>query len=243
MRKAFKTLKQAYDAHRAGHPTVRAVDALRWAKHTLKIKALGEVAPRYTDSPNVFERGGVWVRVKLEYDTDGGPPWEDGDEGKMRDVDRYAEHPAQRNGDEYLIGDGRGGQMIWTPPKEMRVLTHAYYLRDFHGYAMQPAMEEARRRVEERRRWLERWCQDDWCYAGLVVSIYETEEDAAGDENEIAMDSLWGIDHDRDNDEYLQETANDMVSNLVDTEIERRKSEERQHKIDNRFNHAMENAL
>lgn len=68
-------------------------------------------------------------------------------------------------------------------------------------YAAQAAMQDYKR--------LRDWCNDQWYYVGVIVTITDS------DGEEIASDSLWGIESDASED--LLETANELLDQLRDS--------------------------
>lgn len=56
---------------------------------------------------------------------------------------------------------------------------------------------------------LRKWCDDQWCYVGVVVTV--TDEDDA----ELANESLWGIESDCH--DYLTETARELVGQALES--------------------------
>lgn len=236
------TLVEAYLAARKGrfYPWERAQDALRDARAALQPPA-EDVLPAYPGGRghrefNLVERGGLWFRVELQYDEDSGPPWEQGEEGTMRSIRGKEEV----GGGEYLIAGGRSYDMwAWTPPEDMDLTQLAYELRDYHGYSLAAAYDWARERIEKQRSYLEDWINDQWCYVGLIVTAYETEEDAEEDCNEIENESCWGYDYGID-DTYLNEEANSRIDSMVATYTKQQEEAQHQEKVANRFHDAME---
>lgn len=51
------------------------------------------------------------------------------------------------------------------------------------------------------------WCNDEWCYVGVIVIATDS------DGEEIASESLWGIESDAG--DYLLETANELLAELL----------------------------
>lgn len=52
------------------------------------------------------------------------------------------------------------------------------------------------------------WRRDEWWYVGVIVEVTAEVGDATV---ELANESLWGIDYDGWNDEYLFEVANELL--------------------------------
>jgi len=54
---------------------------------------------------------------------------------------------------------------------------------------------------------LRQWCNDDWCYVGVIVESLDDDGDA------MDSASLWGIESDAD--DYLDEVAQDLAAELL----------------------------
>lgn len=146
---------------------------------------------------------GFTLRAKIEPDSDHGPPWEEEDgHGPVSDWTTRSKKPGER-----VLCQDRG--------------SYRYY--DFQG-AVETALKEgwnappydqgskrqkAARAVERDFENLKDWCEDRWCYVGVVLSVsrggYVLDDCAA---------SLWGIES--DSDDYHIEVANELLDEALD---------------------------
>jgi hypothetical protein len=56
---------------------------------------------------------------------------------------------------------------------------------------------------------LRRWCADDWCYVGVIVTLVDDDED----EMPEFSASVWGIESDAS--DYLEETARELADEVL----------------------------
>lgn len=106
---------------------------------------------------------------------------------------------------------GNGGRATagpftaYDPDNFNRAIESVYEQHRQTMTAKQYAAEAARRDYE----YLRKWCNDDWHYVGVVVTVF----DGAGDE--VDSQSLWGIEcgdiGGSDCCEYLSEVANELL--------------------------------
>jgi hypothetical protein len=79
-------------------------------------------------------------------------------------------------------------------------------------YPQRDAMAKARKEgcdwthVKSEREHFARWLKDEWHYVGVVVTLFDA------DDNELGQESCWGID---DEDYAVLEVGNDLARSLV----------------------------
>lgn len=69
------------------------------------------------------------------------------------------------------------------------------------------AGQRAARAAEADFEYLRRWCNDQWSYVGVVVTLLDSD-----DEETDETESLWGIESDAR--EYLEETARELADEI-----------------------------
>lgn len=154
-----------------------------------------------------IERGGFTITARVERDDDTTPPWEREDgHGEVS---------------EWTSRDKKPGELVLSTDRNSR----RYY--DFAG-AVKIAMHDGRsianppegatkRQIAAlaAHKYFERlrdWCNDDWGYVGVVVTV-----SAKG--IELVTASLWGIESDAC--EYLVEVANELIPEAMEEARER----------------------
>lgn len=142
---------------------------------------------------------GHTFHVETEPDLDAGPPWED--------------------------CDGHGYVSEWTtrdPELGERVLSHdhnSYRYYDFDatlelatkdGWGLMPDKAKGltpeqitRQAVENDYEYLRAWCNDEWRYVGVVVTLVGTQY----------SESLWGVED--SDDTYVAEVARELADQLL----------------------------
>jgi hypothetical protein len=152
-----------------------------------------------SDAFATFEVDGFTIEARTEYDDDATPPWE-----------REDGHGAVS---EWTTRDKRPGERVIASDRSHRRL---YY--DFAGavetakrdgwdsppYDAGTRGERSVRAVEADFRYLQSWCNDDWHYVGVILSVSR---------NGVMLDkhaaSLWGVEDSEPS--YLQEVARELV--------------------------------
>jgi hypothetical protein len=143
-----------------------------------------------------FELHGRTFTFKTEVDECHGEPWIENDgHGVVSEWTRRAKRPGER-----VLASDHGSYRYYDFQESMKIA-----LRDGWGYG--GASEGATRKqitalaVEADFERLRRWCADQWCWIGVIVTDELTGEDS----------SLWGIESDAgDIDEIAFDLANDM---------------------------------
>jgi hypothetical protein len=134
-----------------------------------------------------------------------GEPWKEHDgHGPITDwVTR-----AKRSGERILTQDGNSYR-YYDVAEATRIAKRDGWGPMLDGMTRDQSIELA---VDADFNHLQRWCNDQWRWVGVVVAIY------AG-ETRLAIDSLWGIECDESDSEntYLVEVANELLTQeLVD---------------------------
>lgn len=213
--KANTALPYARHAARYGYVEdfdCRITTSLQRKKHKL--------LPDYAGGDVIYALpGGLYAVVKLRPDEDGSAPWENSDaHGVVSDW----EHRGEANGRWPLNQDGYSSRYYdWKATLKIAK-------RDGWGTRNGDLMGAVRRDFE----YLRGWCNDVWCYVGLIVELYD-----AGD-NLIEEDSCWG--YESFCEDYLCSDARSRMAGMIKRYRAARREVRRQERINNRFRDAME---
>lgn len=227
-----KSVREYYKLERAeGH---RASQALLAAKHDARYgmtedfycrvitpiqRRKHKLMPDYAGYEVRYELpGGLYAIVKLEYDTDYNWPWKNSEgHGVVSDWEHCGE------------ADGR-----WE-------LCEAHYSRRYYdwretlkiakrdGWGHSGDIMDAVRRDYE---YLRAWCNDEWYYVGLIVELYDANEELIGE------DSCWG--YESYCEDYLCSEARSWLGGMLVNYRKQQREARKQERIVRRFRDAME---
>lgn len=152
-------------------------------------------------------------RVEEEPDTDSGEPWEESEgHGPVSD---WLTRPKKAG--ERILSSDRGSHRFYDFAEAVKIAK-----RDCWGVGQErqaelekslgrPATkaEIATAAVELNFAYLKGWCDDEWRYVGVVVTLLDPD----GEDSEMSA-SLWGVETYTEG--YTQEVANDLVSELME---------------------------
>lgn len=153
-----------------------------------------------------FELNGATYAAKLERDDDHGAPWD--------------EECGHGNVSDWTTRDKAPGEMILTEDRRAKRFYDfqgAVKLAKRDGWNAKPYVVPGETKGQRARKAaladfdrLRAWCNDDWCYVGVIVAPVcpccdEVKEDDA--------QSLWGIESDAG--EYLFEVAQELAEELA----------------------------
>lgn len=167
----------------------------------------------YTHPQRVDLTSGRYATVKADYDNDSGRPWEecDGNIVGIREAKRDSStgYVDKKPGERVLHDGGRRGY-LWVYDFNESVKVAKLDKWDTEPYGQGTPGERAVRAVLANAKWLAGWCNNDWHWMGVIVTLYDA------DDNEIDEESLWSIESDTD---YWCEVATDMIENLEATAL------------------------
>lgn len=167
---------------------------------------------------DTFERNGLTFRIAIESDPDHGAPWGDEDgHGPVSDWRCYDQQDmGKRPGEWLLCTSGRFSARFYDAREAQQIA-----LRDGWGIgseeraalALKLGREPRKREIaaEAVRRDYERlraWCNDQWCYVGVVVTLLDVESEMTDESN-----SILGIESDAGN--YLTEVAHELADEIA----------------------------
>lgn len=180
--------------------------------------------PKYPrlDDGDTFEHEGRSFKVTIKPDDSGETPWESSDgHGPVSDWRRHnpdTGRPAKRAGERLLFSDGRSARFYdWA--KAIKLAQKDGWGTLDARHPDETLKHYRARAVEADFEYLRRWCEGDWYYVGVIVTLLD-DEGAETDESE----SLWGIES--ESPDYLTETAYELAE-----EINSRQDEAESHEV------------
>lgn len=207
----------------------RASQALSIAKYEAKYKQskkLDILPYRYeaykgeeiTILPNDWK-----IKVEFQHDSDSGPPWEECDgHGVVCDW----EHGRREYDDSWILQKDRHSYLYYDWKASLKLA-----FKDGWGckpYDTSSAMDAVKSDFE----FLRRWCNDEWWYVGMIVTLYDENN------KELHEESVWGFDS--DSIDYLCSEARSWAAHMIRKERKERRDSARHEKINARFADAME---
>lgn len=164
------------------------------------------------ESPETVELGGGFSAViGTPYEGDGGAPWdkEDG-HGPVSGWEPRAKRPH-----ELVLNDDGHSKRFYDFAEAVRIAKRDGW--DTAPYGQGTKGERAHRAAMADYNRLRRWCNNDWVYIGVTVTVLYRG-------SEIADDSLWGIESDGD---YWRDVAVEMIEGAI--KAHRKETRERNH--------------
>ena len=159
-----------------------------------------------------FERGGKRFRVEFPYDDSHGEPWKECDgHGVVSDWTSRAKAPGERE----LCSD-RSSKRYYDFAESMKIAKRdGWSLNDEAMVRLRKIVGRAPTRkqiiaeaVECDYDYLRRWCNDLWCYVGVIVTEIDSDDEETGEE-----ESLWRIES--DSRDYLEATAFELADEIL----------------------------
>ena len=171
--------------------------------------------PRYLSDGDTFTYKGLVFRVRLPFDEDHEPPWEDGDgHGIVSEWTTRSKAPGER----ILHEDRRSRRyfdVVGTQAIALRDgwgcahLTHAQFTAGQLPPEHPTRAAMAACAVDREYRRLRAWCRNEWHYVGVCVTREDTGEE----------ESVWGIE---DCEEaYIVDMAYELAEQLIDDDADR----------------------
>lgn len=147
---------------------------------------------------------GFTVRATIHNDDSGIIPWEEYDgHGIVSEWTTRAKRPGER----VLVAD-RHSRRYYDIQESMTIARRDGW-SDGNPVDGEPAGARAAKAVEADFQRLRAWCNNEWCYVGIVLSIYR---------GDVCLDdhaaSLWCIESDAG--EYLVSVANELLDEAVE---------------------------
>jgi len=140
------------------------------------------------------------ARVTVERDDDHGAPWEENDgHGPVSEWTARDKRPGER-----VLSADRHVKRFYDFAAAVEIAKRDGW--DAPPYKTGTKGEQAARAVESDFQFLKSWCDDEWFYAVVSVTLHDV------DGEEIATDCLGGVESKGD---YWRECAADMLNELI----------------------------
>lgn len=167
--------------------------------------------------------GGYYATAHIRNDDTPRTPWEDdGGHGPVRREGRHWGHTPKRAG-EIVLHETRDTAWIYDFADACKTARADGRGFGGKGVAKHRAAGLSLRQIaaaaaREDADFLAAWLKDDWFYVGVVVQIFDADDDPADDSV-----SLWGVECNYPNhkprgqaNEYLTEVANELLAEAID---------------------------
>lgn len=129
-------------------------------------------------------------RVEYHHDTDAGTPWENSDgHGPVSAWTTRRKLPG-----ELVLNSERGRYRYYDFQEACRISLQEGWDAAPYNDGSQTKRQQAAKAAMADFEFLRRWCNDQWHYVGVTVTLL----DAEGNETEV-FDNLWGVETENDN--------------------------------------------
>ncbi len=149
---------------------------------------------------------GIYAKIDFLPDSSHGAPWEECDgHGPVSEWTTRDNRPGER-----VLSSDRRSKRYYDFAEAVKIAKRDGW--DALPYKTGTKGQQAVRAVEADFQSLSEWCNDQWSYVGVCVSLHHE------DGKEIASDSLWGVESRGD---YSREVAAEILSILASDYAER----------------------
>lgn len=149
--------------------------------------------------PDTFIHNGILFTLTTEHDPDMGRPWEEHDgHGVIRVANRET---SKRPGERVLYRDNWSTYLYDIPATLAKAKAEGW--GDGDGRTAKERIADA---VERDYRRLKAWCDDEWHWMGVIVTLTIGQH--------TYRQSVWGIESDAGND-YIMQTARDLADEVL----------------------------
>lgn len=162
------------------------------------------------DDDRVELPGGLYAKVKTDWDQTMGPPWEEHDgHGPVSEWTSRDKRPGER----LLVCEGSGKRYYDFAEATVIAKRDGWGIGELaearleSGMGRKPTRKEiVAAAVEDDFKRLSDWANDRWHWIGVIVTLHDA------DDRELRGDSVWGIEDDTD---YWKEVASDLTEQLL----------------------------
>ena len=156
------------------------------------------------------------IKFEIQYDNDHEPPWEDCDGmGVIEETRGYSKPGEYGEYDDWIMNSDRYWYRYYDWKATLPIAIRDGW--DAAPYGVGTKRERAMRAMRHAYGFLRRWCNNDWWYVGLIVTLLDENDE------ELGEDSCWGFES--DNDDYITEQMRDWAARLIVAARKKRRSE------------------
>lgn len=173
---------------------------------------------------SIIQVSGFDFRVNIETDNDHGAPWEECDgHGPVTDWERRDKKPG-----ELILNTDRGAKRFYDFSAAVKQARAEGWNAPPYDVPGETAGQRAAKAARADYEYLRRWCDNQWCYNVVTVTLADDGADDCG-----FFEVLGGVED--GSPEYLQEAAEELAANVLANLREQlqKKAEQLQATIDN----------
>lgn len=146
------------------------------------------------------------VTATVHHDPDMGPPWEEHDgHGPVSDWTTRDKRPGER-----ILSTDRDSHRFYDFAEAVKIARKDGW--DAKPYKTGTAGEQAVRAAEADFLFLKAWCDDEWTWCGVAVTVSKNGVDLTGEYDH----ALWGIECNASDNGHLAEIAEELVGDALD---------------------------
>ena len=218
--------KRRAEGHRPQQARALAKHDARYGAGSRKVAhVLANTYNAYADKVEVKYPNGWTLTVETQYDDDHGPPWEDCDwhgvvTGWTSRMDHMEDWELSYSQHRYQYYDYKG-----TLPRAIKEQW------DAPPYRTGTKLEQAMRAMRADYEYLRKWCNDEWWYVGVIVTLLDENGE------ELAEDSCWG--YESMCVDYIASAARSWAASMIRKARAKKRAKIKQEKVDRRFADAM----
>lgn len=160
---------------------------------------------KFTAHKRKIERDGVTLEMETRPDQLTGPPWKEWD--GHGPVSEWRSLGSQTIGERLLVQDRGSGCFYDYDAAVEAALRDDWDTAPFTAaFPGEQPIRKAMRAAEADFEYLRGWCNDEWCWVGVVVTAHK-----AG--IELGAAALWGIES--EDAAHILNTANDLIADAL----------------------------
>ena len=174
------------------------------------MEAFNFTSPIYAGETSAIERDGFTITATIYHDPDHGAPWEEEDgHGAVTDWTNRQKAPGER-----ILAEA-GGRGYGNTHRRFYDWAGAVKTAKADGWDAPPygegtAGQRAVRAVEADFQHLRAWCNDDWFYVGVAVTVSRAGVELTGKYDH----AIWGTENTAA--DHINELAADLVGDALD---------------------------
>jgi hypothetical protein len=164
----------------------------------------------YDGETCTIERDGFTLTATIHADHDSGAPWDEEDgHGEVSGWRPYGDnqHPTKAPGERVIARDGRSARFYDFAGAVAKAKAEGW---DVEPYGTGTPGERAVRAAEADFAHLKAWCDDQWFYVGVAVTVAKAGVDLTGPYDH----AIWGTESTAG--EHMADLANDRIGDALD---------------------------